>query len=162
MKIKHRGQSRRLPGYDYSQPGKYFVTICTNKNKCLFGSIINNKMKLNYFGRLTEKYWLEIPEHFTNTALDEFIIMPNHIHGIIVIKSNDDKHSNREYANRKPKTLSTIVGSFKAGLTRNINQIRNKNESIWQPNFYDRIIRNQNELNKIREYIKRNPSNWGK
>ena len=162
MKKRYRGKSKRLPGYDYSQPGKYFITICTKNHSCIFGRIEDNKTNLNQFGRIAKKYWIEIPEHFTNTVVDEFVIMPNHIHGIIIIKSNNDKNSNREYANRKPKTVSTIIGSYKAAVSKTINQIRNQNNSIWHSNFYDHIIRTYAELNKIREYIKQNPSNWGK
>ena len=85
FKDKYRIESIRLPGHDYSSPGAYFITICTHNRQYLFGEIVNNEMILNEYGEIANKYWYEIPKHYTNTQLDEYVIMPNHIHGIIFI-----------------------------------------------------------------------------
>ncbi len=94
---KHHRRSIRLKGYDYSQPGAYFITICTKNRKCLFGNIINGKMILNDAGHIAQNCWLEIPNHYSNVILDEFVIMPNHIHGIIIINVGANNNSPRLY-----------------------------------------------------------------
>ncbi len=84
---KHHRRSIRLGGYDYSQPGAYFITLCTHNRQCLFGDVVNGKMVLNGYGKIVEHCWLEIPQHFEHVELDEYVVMPNHIHGIIIIKN---------------------------------------------------------------------------
>ncbi len=176
----YRIKSARLEGYDYSSIGGYFVTICTRDRKCLFGEIVHGKMKLSAIGEIARQYWQEIPEHFDNTDLDEFVMMPNHVHGIILIlqqKPDDcrdvacnvsthnvstDSHSKNlamSAISPKPGSLGTIIRSYKSAVTR----WRGKNnypQFSWQPRFYDHIIRNEKSLAAIRQYIYNNPTKW--
>jgi len=171
---KYRIESIRLTNWDYSNPGKYFVTICTKNRKCLFGKINDGKMLFNDIGSIANKFWAEIPVHFPNVELDEFVIMPNHVHGIVVIL-----HSRRDVAcnvstpiapntqinnfmssiSPKKQSLSTIIRSFKSAVT-NWCTLNNYKDFKWQERFYDEIIRNEISLIRIREYIRKNPLNW--
>jgi len=163
-----RRRSLRLRDYDYSQPGAYFVTICTKDHLHQFGEIRGNDIKLNERGSIVEKIWKEIPEHFTNIKLDEFIVMPNHVHGILLL---DDTPNCRGTACRAPTvegfgkpvkgSLPTILRSFKSASTHQINRLdERKGISIWQRNYYEHIIRNQESLKRIRRYIQENPTKW--
>lgn len=163
-KNKYRVQSARLNGYDYSQNGFYFVTICTNGKICYFGDIIIEtqnfaSLRLTEIGEIAKQCWLEIPKHFPFVNLDEFIVMPNHLHGILEIKN--DKKQQMEYQNKfgpQSKNLSSIIRGFKIGVTKYTN---NHNiDFAWQPRFHDRIIRSEDELNRIRQYIINNPLKW--
>jgi len=166
-KIHHR-QSMRLKGRDYSQEGHYFVTICTkNKIEC-FGEIINGKMELSEIGKIVNQCWLEIPKHFPDVTLDEYTIMPNHIHGIIVINANDDIVGTQNFVSLQqtnkfqrviPRSLGSIIRGFKIGATKWCRN-NNHHEFQWQKSFYDHIIRDEKSLDKIREYIRNNPSQW--
>jgi len=172
----------RLKEYDYTQNGAYSVTICTCWRICYFGSVINGEMKLSLIGKIARKYWLEIPNHFPNVQLDEFIIMPNHIHGIIVIDKNDqpqrrDEAMPRPYTTNtistmytgkypqmfkispKPNSLSSIIGSYKSICTKQIRRLYDQNFK-WQSRFYDHIIRDEIDLNRTREYIITNLAKW--
>jgi len=161
-----KGNSRRLEGYDYSQPGYYFVTICTKEYSTIFGQVIDNEVKLSKLGKIAEECWLEIPQHFSDVELDEYVVMPNHLHGIIKItgqltKAQLNENKTREFAHRKSETLSTVIGTYKAAVTRKINNLQNTcGSSIWQPNYSDRIIRQGQELFVIRRYINQNPVDW--
>ena len=173
MVIKQRKQIR-LKKYDYSDAGWYFVTICTQNRECLFGNIINNKMILNKFGEIIKQYWLEIQIHFNNVELDEFVIMPNHFHGIIIIrniKQNVGAGFPRPINSFGP-TLGQIVGYFKYQTTKHINILikgsgnptptkePNKIKQFFQRLYYEHIIRNEFDLHRIRQYIKDNSINW--
>ena len=162
----------------------YFVTICTKDRKLFFGNIVKEKMQLTKIGKVAEKFWLEIPNHFPFVELDEFVIMPNHIHGIIEIAKNvgtsdvgtqdfafsHDKISNigtqklvflREYRNKlgaQSRNLSSIIRGFKIGVKKFCKN--NNIIFVWQPRFYDRIIRDEKELNNIRQYIIDNLLKW--
>ena len=154
MNNQRRRKSIRLTGYDYSQAGYYFVTICAYQRKNLFGNISDRTMQLNRYGEIVaEKYqWLSHQYIYVN--LDEWIIMPNHFHGIIVIADKS-----RDRSKRKP--LGRLIGAFKTVSAKQINQIRNTpGAKVWQRNYYEHIIRNQSALNKIREYISHNPVSW--
>lgn len=172
LKIKSR-ESIRLKGYDYSQKGAYFVTICTYKHKCLFGDMKNGKMGLNDAGRVVEKCWDNIPEHFPHVKLHEFIIMPNHIHGILSVGAKNFspvrgnhppvRGNHPPAGNERPrgtsKTIGSVVRGFKIGVTkwmRNNKIICN----VWQRNYYEHVIRDENDLNRIRGYIVNNPLKW--
>ena len=163
---KHHRHSIRLKDYDYSRAGAYFVTICTKDRECLFGDICDNNLHYNDHGQIAYEFWSKIPEHFSNAELDGFIVMPNHIHGIVVI--GDDGRglachapTNRKFAKPISNSLSTIIGSFKSAVTKQINQIRGTpGISVWQRNYYEHIIRNEDDLNKIRQYIADNPLEW--
>jgi len=165
----HRRRSIRLKGYDYAQAGAYFVTICTWNKECLFGEIANGTSKLNKYGEMVMKCWNEISGHFFHVKTDEFIIMPNHIHGIITInnvgaqfiapfgKTTSEKLG---VINHAP-TIGGVVRSFKARCTYMINQLRDTpGTPVWQRNYYERVIRDDRELYSIREYIRYNPLKW--
>lgn len=177
---KHHRRSIRLKGYDYSKTGAYFITIVTHNRLYLFGEIINCEMCLNEYGKIAHQCWLDITNHFPHAHLDEFIIMPNHIHGIILlddiggIQKNDGNKNfemdiagaknfsplrKRSLPNGTSKTIGSIVRGFKIGVTKWFRQ-NTDIPTIWQRNYYEHIIRNENELNKIRQYVINNPLNW--
>jgi len=165
----HNRQSVRLKEYDYTQEGAYSVTICTKSRKCLFGDIIDEKMVLNEYGKIVDKCCEKIPEHFPHVELDEYIIMPNHIHGIINIcggttpcRGTACRAPTYEWFGKPVRgSLSTIIRSFKSAVTRQINMIHNTPaKQLWQRNYYDHVIRDAIELYKIREYIVYNPAKW--
>lgn len=159
-------KSIRMPSYDYSFPGEYFITICTNKQLDKFGEVIEGKLILNNIGEIVYKFWFEIPKHFANVELDEFVVMPNHFHGIIFLKGmcrgEVSSPQVRQGKGILPlQTLGQVVAFYKYQTTKLINEIRNKpGLSFWQRNYYERVIRNDDELNRIREYIIYNPLKW--
>jgi REP element-mobilizing transposase RayT len=140
----------RLPGHDYSCPGAYFVTINVRNRDNVFGEISNGLMVLNEWGIIAEKQWLEIPSHFNNCRLDEFIVMPDHFHGITIITAGA-RPLQRQY-----QLLPIIIGSYKSSVSKKIHQT-GKTDFRWQRSFWDRIIRDEQELNLIRRYIIQNP-----
>ena len=152
-------KSNRLKGYDYSLCGYYYVTICTQNREEAFGIVENNLMIMNQYGEIVNNAWLEITEHFQNVKLDEFIIMPNHIHGIIIINNPVGTGHALSFINRN-NDLSVIIGSFKSAVTKQINQLNNGSFK-WQRSFYDHVVRMDNSLNKIRKYIRNNHLKWG-
>jgi REP element-mobilizing transposase RayT len=159
FKNKYKINSIRLKNYDYSQSGSYFITICLKNRFDYFGQIINKMMILNKYGKIIEKYWMEIPRHFKNIILDEFIIMPNHLHGILIIKPTNHHRPQYERFGKPTKgSIPTIVRSFKSISTKIIHEF-DKNFQ-WQIGFYERVIRNN--LNGVRYYIKNNPKNLNK
>ncbi len=165
----HHRRSIRLKDYDYSQAGAYFVTICTKERECFFGNVIDDRVILSEIGKVARKGWLDIPLNFQNLELDEFMVMPNHIHGIIIF--NDGRGLiNQAPTNQTPtdtwilmknpeQTLGKIIRFYKA---RTSNSIHDKwhPDFKWQRNYYEHIIRNEKELNSIREYIRYNPLKW--
>ncbi len=183
---KYRIRTSRLQNWNYASIGYYCVTICTYNRTNYFGEIADGKMQLSKIGKTAQQYWLEIPKHYPMVKLDEFIVMPNHIHGIIVIndKNNTDmmvetpqwgvstkhatpptKHAslpttpggdNRQW---KPNSLGSIINQFKSICTKRIRQSQNI-DFKWQTRFYDHIIRDEKSLNSAREYIVNNPGNW--
>lgn len=169
---KHRGRSVRLKEYDYSQPGEYFVTICSWLRSFIFGEVINGKMELNEYGMVLEQEWLNINNGRHNVDLDQFVVMPNHVHGIVVINrrgeggtpKNNIKYSLQKGGETLPlhkQTLGEIVAYFKNVTTRQINIIRSTPETpVWQRNYFEHSIRNETEMNKIWEYIRSNPVRW--
>jgi len=162
-------KTNRLKEYDYSLPGEYFVTICKQTHECLFGAVKNGEMRLNKLGETVEDCWIEIPKQYQHVNLDEYIIMPNHIHGIIVICDTDIcrgevtsplRKGNTISPIRKP-TLGQIVAYFKYHSTKMMNELYwLPGAKIWQRNYYDRIIRDGRELQNIREYIRNNAVVW--
>ena len=179
---RHHRKSIRLKHYDYSQAGAYFVTICTKDRKLFFED--------EFIKSIAETFWKEMPKHFINVKLDEFIIMPNHLHGIIIIENDiavgtghrpvqiGHRPVQNRFQNPGKGSLSTIIGSYKSITIRTINEIvgtghcpvqigqgnalplREQKNFAWQPRFYEHIIRDEIELNKIREYIINNPLKW--
>jgi REP element-mobilizing transposase RayT len=203
-KYYHR-KSIRLKEYDYSQEGLYFITICCHNKSCLLGEIIDSKMHLNEAGNIVKECWLDIPKHFSNVILHEFIIMPNHIHGIIELvganqhspkdesksiqsvganqhSPNDknkittdnmanidsqnmtnidsQKRANIDSPLRSPsKTIGSVIRGFKIGVTKWIRQ-NSSVYNVWQRNYYEHIIRNDQSYINISEYITTNPQKW--
>ena len=223
FKDKYRIESVRLQGYDYSQPGAYFITIVTHNRQCLFGNIVDGEMMLNEFGVLVKNEWLKTGIIRPNIVIDAFVVMPNHLHGILIITGNDDGRGFRGGGGRdtlqrvsttksemesdtksdmesdtksdmesnmesdmesnmesdmesdtgmgtktieqfgKPtkNSIPTIVRLFKSTTTKQINQLRQTPmQPLWQRNYYEHIIRNEIELNRIRQYIIDNPKKW--
>lgn len=201
----------RLPNYDYSSSGYYFVTLSTKLMKHLFGEIVNAKIKLSAIGRIAKQYWKNIPEHYPYAKLDQFTVMPNHLHGIVIIdhtcpsggntcpsggntarlpllpndpfrnglltvstSKNDGKtvcRNGRKALRRNgqktvptplqptPKSLSIVIRNYKAAVTTWAKR-KNLTRHVWKPRFHDRIIRDHEELERIREYIDNNPAQW--
>ena len=165
MKNKKRN-SIRLKEFDYSAEGAYFVTICVQDQKCIFGKIIDGRMELNDVGMTVEKCWNEISKHFHHVKSYEFIVMPNHVHGILfIIHAVGAKNLSPLRTVSNPcgtsKTIGSIIRGFKIGVTKWM-RCNNKIRDIWQRNYYEHIIRNENDLNSIREYIMNNPQQWEK
>jgi REP element-mobilizing transposase RayT len=172
----HHRRSIRLTGYDYGSSGAYFVTVCAWRRECLFGEIEDGVMVLNDYGRIVQTEWLRSAEIRKEIALDEFIIMPNHFHGIVVIENdvgatrwvahgcdNIDERATHRVAPTGPVSgsIGAIIGQFKSISSRRINAFRdNPGCPVWQRNYYERVIRNDRELAAIREYIAANPSQW--
>jgi REP element-mobilizing transposase RayT len=173
-KIHHR-RSIRLRGYDYSQPGIYSVTICSQNKEHLFGQVVEGEMHRNDLGEYVALCWKWLARRYMYVELDEWIVMPNHLHGILVI--TDGRGGSRtaptnmraataggasRSAPTKRKPLGRLVGAFKTVSTDQFNEMRGTaGGQLWQRDFYDHIIRNEDELNKIREYIRTNPLRWG-
>lgn len=159
--LRHQRKRNRLKHFDYSSSGYYFVTICVNKRECVFGEIENKKMILNELGKIVENQWLWLERQYKYTELDGFQIMPNHLHGIIVIrrKSSNTVGTGLDLSlQKKYLSLSNIIGAFKTTSSKLIHQI--KHSFRWQRSFYDHIIRHEESLQKIRQYIIDNPRNW--
>jgi REP-associated tyrosine transposase len=162
----HHRKSIRLKEYDYSNPNWYYVTICTNHHKNLFGKVISNRMILNDYGKIVTEEWLKTKQIRENVDLDYYVVMPNHIHGIIIIECRDTARCvptdiNRKFGEMIPGSLPAIIRSFKSAATKRINEIRKEpGLSVWQKNYYEHIIRNENDLFNIRKYIELNPFKW--
>lgn len=175
----HHRRSIRLPGYDYSQQGAYFVTICTQDRMCLFGDIEDGEMTLNQYGSAVQDEWLRTPEIRAEIQTGEFVVMPNHFHGIVLICGGEADvcrgtacRALMECTARRAPTverfgrpisgsLPTIVRAFKSAVTRRINGIRRTpGEQVWQRNYYEHVIRNEIDYRQITEYIADNPRRW--
>jgi REP element-mobilizing transposase RayT len=226
----HHHRSIRLQGYDYAQAGAYFITICTQDRACLFGEVVDGVMRLNDAGRIVQATWDDVPEHYANVALDEFVVMPNHVHGIVVIRTPitpltsvtfvtpvgaglvpapgattrvaptcNANHAGANHAGanhaganhaganhaganhaganhaganhagaiiRVAPSLGDVVGGFKSRATVAYAHGVKTNEwppfhlRLWQRNYYERIIRDDKSLHRIRQYICDNPSRW--
>jgi putative transposase len=165
---KHARRSIRLRGYDYTHRGAYAVTLCIYQRECILGVVASGKAISNELGRLVKACWEEIPVHFPNTDLDMFVVMPNHVHGIIVLrdslntgmKQGTTPHA-ESFGRPVSGSLPTIVRSFKSATTRRVNETRNTpNMPVWQRNYYEHIIRNEDALHRMREYIALNPLHW--
>ena len=186
---KHHRRSIRLKNYDYGQPGTYYVTICTARRRCLFGRIENEKMHSSPSGEIVQEEWLRSAEMRSRVALDAFVIMPNHLHGIILLSdfdgasesvaaaetrrvtlqrdpTPDDEAPQRDatfeqFGKPTSDTIPTIVRLFKSAATKRINLSRGTSGSpVWQRNYYEHVVRDQEDLNRIRQYIAANLSRW--
>lgn len=164
---RHHRRSIRLSGYDYTRAGAYFVTICTWGRACLFGNVIDETMQLNDVGRAVLMCWEQIPRHFPRVELDEFVVMPNHVHGILVLAVDTDRGTAcraptmERFGKPVARSLPTIVRSFKSAASKRVNELVGVSGApIWQRNYHEHIIRNEQALNAIRQYIQDNPSQW--
>lgn len=170
----HHRRSIRIKEYDYTSPGAYFVTLVTYQRDCLFGEIRDAKMALNDFGSIADECWRAIPDHFPFVELGAYVIMPNHVHGIIVIRESvgarhvcpsgyasslQNTPPQNPPRGTPPHSLGTIVGSYKSAVTRRIGREHNAT-AIWQRNYYEHIIRDEKDLQRITDYIETNPSRW--
>ncbi len=156
----HHRRSIRVRGYDYSQAGAYFVTICAKNREFVFGKIIDTEMRLNDTGRIVQECWNDLPSRFAGIELDAFVTMPNHIHGIIIIVGARLALPKAGAASSAP-TLGDIIRAFKSISAINVNRMLSRSgQSLWQRNYYEHVIRNEKSLNKIHEYIIHNPLRW--
>jgi putative transposase len=136
-------KSPRLPEYDYATAGAYFVTVCARARACLFGRSVHDEIRLSQPGQLVERCWIDLPIHFPGLALDAFVVMPNHLHGIVWLSR----------AGHAPP-LPVVIGSFKSAASRMAGR------PLWQRSFYDRVIQDEDELRALREYVAQNPLRW--
>jgi putative transposase len=186
---KHHRRSIRLQGYDYSSSGAYFITLCTHQRHCLLGEVIDDEIQLHEFGRIVRAHWLKLPNHHPHLQLDEFVVMPNHIHGILVLTNTSvgagfdhEIPCESHYPSAKPAPthppsitnnpsvqpgiikyhgIPEIIRGFKTFSARRINQIRNTpGTPVWQRNYYEHIIRNEAALQHIQHYIHTNALSW--
>jgi len=173
---KHHRRSIRLQEYDYAQAGAYYVTIVAWRREYLFGEVVNREMKLTKFGLVAEQQWEKLPRRFPNIELDAFVIMPNHMHGIIVITNgrgtagtpndHDGESSRRaptpeQFQQPVQGSVPTIVRSYKSAVAYRINLMRKtQGVPVWQRNYWEHIIRNQQDLQNKTDYIEANPMLW--
>jgi REP element-mobilizing transposase RayT len=166
---RHQRRSIRLKEYDYSSAGAYFITAVSHQRLNIFGSIRQEIMNLNPIGKIIDNAWLEIPNHFPYVTLDAYVIMPNHLHGILQIKSGGVRLSSPLHTAPirmspqpiKRQPLGMIVGSFKSAVTKHVHQAGFLTQQpIWQRNYFEHVIRDDEDYERIIEYIKVNPLNW--
>jgi REP element-mobilizing transposase RayT len=167
----HHRRSVRLKGYDYSQGGAYFVTMCTHSRECLFGDIIDGRMFLSDSGLMVEKWWCKLSGKFPHVAGDAYVIMPNHVHGVVIIVGADpcvcpDGNADPHQGAHAGAPLPTVVQWFKTMTTNEYIRYASENlqgapsTKLWQRNYYEHVIRNERSLRAIRDYIEANPSQW--
>ncbi len=169
---KHHRRSIRLKDYDYTQPGAYFVTVCTYRWQHLFGEIVDGTMVLNPLGQAVREEWLRTASIRSYVELDEYLIMPNHIHGIIMIhdypgfvgatrRVAPTTNRLRQPRGPKPDSLGAIIGQFKSRASKCLNNIRGTpGQPVWQRNYYEHIIRDERSLHRIQQYVDNNPQRW--
>ncbi len=162
MERKHRRSRMRLAGYDYGRAGAYFVTICTEEHRCVFGRIVDDMMVLNDAGRIVNLVWEELQEHHVGVATDAFVIMPNHVHGIVILAPDEiPQGAGEEGAMNRIPTLGDVVRGFKARVTIGINRMRSvSGVRVWQRNYYEHVVRGEKDLERVRQYIIENPGRW--
>ena len=154
-------RSIRLQGFDYSSSGAYFITICTQQRECFLSKIVDQEAELSNGGKIVQEVWDKLPLHYTNIELDAFVVMPNHVHGVILLGDTVGAGLRPALAAEKRSSLSKIIGSFKSFSARGINEQRSTpGVPVWQRNYYEHIIRNETSLNAIRQYILSNPAQW--
>lgn len=167
----HHRRSIRLPGYDYSQNGAYFITICTQNRECILGEIEDDAMRLSDAGQIAADSWEWLARQYDHVVLDEWEITPNHLHAIIVIidggRGGSQEGGSQEGGSRtaptgRRKPLGGLIGAYKTVSTKRFNElVHTPGARIWQRNYYEHILRNDDELNRIRQYIIENPARWG-
>ncbi|MCI0844512.1 MAG: transposase [Chloroflexi bacterium] len=160
--------SKRLPHYDYSLPGAYFVTVCTAIRLCIFGEITEGEMRLNKNGLIAAEQWVGLPSHYPRVSIDEFVIMPNHIHGIICLSNASQasvgagfQPAHTSHPTNQKHGIPEIIRGFKTYSSLTINRFRGTTgEPVWQRNYYEHVVRNEKDLDAIRKYIVENPLKW--
>ncbi|MDF1515087.1 MAG: transposase [Anaerolineae bacterium] len=170
----HHRRSVRYPGYDYRQMGAYFVTICAYQKEPIFGQVVEDTVQLSPIGEIADRLWRDIPLHKVNVQCPVWVVMPNHLHGIIVIENGEykkdealtaaDRDSNAPSLRNAPAgSLGAVVGNFKSVSTRQVNRLRDTpGARVWQMSYYEHIIRNESDYNRIVHYIVTNPLRWDK
>ncbi len=180
FKEKYRIPSARLQNWDYGWNGIYFITICVAGREHYFGEMTKGKIRMSEIGLLAERFWFEIPQHFPFILLDAFVVMPNHIHGILIIDkvdggrintnimksvetrqclvSTDATPGQQRFRNPGKNNISSVIGSYKSVVARYAHRIISGFD--WQAKFHDHIVRSDDSLKRIREYIQNNPANW--
>ena len=170
----HHRRSIRLKGYDYAQAGAYFVTVVTRDRLCLFGDVIEEKMHVNRAGSMILKVWEEVPKRFPTIGLDAFVVMPNHVHGILVVRNRvgvplvGTLRDGDRATTRVAPTLGEIVGAYKSITTVRYTQGVKAGmwnpfrERLWQRNYYEHVVRNESELNRARGVYSRKSRTMGK
>jgi len=157
-------RSIRLPGYDYTQPGRYFITVVTKQRECHFGEISGCAMQENMLGKMVRREWLLLAQRFPNSEIDEFIVMPDHFHGILaLIDEPQGATSPTQEAFGRPVhgSIPTIVRSFKAATTlRARRMLGDSLTQLWQRNYFEHVIQDEHELEAARLYIRENPIHW--
>ena len=167
----HQRRSIRLKGYDYSQGGAYFVTIVAQGRLCLFGDVVDGEMRANDAGEMVWRVWDGMPGRFPSIEMDEFVVMPNHVHGVIIIRQSlgslvggqGDSGVQRDTG---ATTVGDVVGAFKSLTTVEYGRGVRKldwppfDRRLWQRNYYERVIRDESEFSRVREYIANNPMEW--
>jgi REP element-mobilizing transposase RayT len=176
---KYRIQSARLKDYDYASNGAYFITICSYNQTHFFGECNEGLMKLSTVGAIVQGFWYDIPNHFPFITLDKFVVMPNHIHGILIVNNTVEETlqtletlqcnvstvlKNKLFADISPKTgsISTVIRSYKSVCSKHIHLAFPELNFNWQSRFYDHIIRDESAYQRIADYIVNNPLLWEK
>ena len=156
-------RSIRLQYYDYALAGAYFITIVTQNRKCLFGDIVDGEFRSNNWGQIVQDEWEKSAQVRKEIELDAFVVMPNHVHGIVVISATAGRATGRSPLQSGPAkgSLGALVAGFKSVVTRNINELSGSpGTPVWQRNYFEHVIRNEDSLNRIRQYILDNPLRW--
>jgi putative transposase len=159
----HHRRSIRLKDYDYALPGAYFVTILTDQRQCMFGEIVNGVMQCNKLGQIADWEWARLKTRFSFIKEEAFIVMPNHVHGIVVIdpdRNIPNPTRSSHFSKITAHSLGTIIRSYKATVAYRIKCIEKTVDKVWHRNYYERVIRNEKELERIRQYIASNPISW--
>ena len=159
----HHRRSVRLKNYNYAESGAYFVTIVARNRQCIFGDVVDRKIELNKFGHILVEEWKRSKDLRQEIDLDAFVVMPNHIHGVVIMINHDVGATGRSPFPSGPakRSLGAFVGGFKSPVTTRINQLRGTpGIPIWQRNYYEHVIRDEESLNRIRQYIVDNPARW--
>ena len=167
--IRHVRRSIRFPGFDYSRPGNYFVTICADRRRCLFGRIEKNEVVLTNLGETVRKCWIEIPQHFPYVNIETYVLMPNHLHGILAINPNFPETfpqsrstlTMESFGNPVSGSIPTVIRSFKAAVTKHAREsCLPIGGAVWQRGYFERVLRDSREFVNTTDYIVKNPLRW--
>jgi len=164
-----RRRSIRIPGADYTEAGGYFLTICAAYRQSIFGRIVNGQVELSPLGEIVRACWVQFPEHFPAATIKDFVVMPNHLHGIVaigvgaryIVPSDPKAHTPEEFQKPVRGSIPTIVRTFKAAVSRTARkELGMGSERIWQSNYFERVLGDGEEYAKASRYILENPVRW--